>query len=234
MSWSVCSRAPKPARLAAKHGFLPALLAGLLLIHAVPAHADADPASDVLLTQSVFYPYQPRVPPRLEAALNNLLASTAREHMPLKVAIIGMQIELGAIPEYWARPQAYAEFLDNELAYPGPEPLLVVMPQGFGLVGVGPASALAHIPIDASERTYGLTRAAILAVVALADARGHPVATPKLPPPPPGAGGGLPSAAAAGLIAVVALALALTMLRRRSRRRLRRAGARHAVPGGPT
>ena len=200
---------------------LAAMLAASLVLHQAPfARADADPASDVLLTQSVFYPYQPRVSPQLEAALNRLLTSIAHEHMPLKVAIIGMQLELGAIPEYWGKPQAYAEFLDHELAYPGPEPLLVVMPQGFGLVGVRPASALAHVPIDAGERTYGLTRAAILAVVALANANGHAIAAPELPAPP-SEGGGLPGAVLALLGALVVIALTLTALRIRARRRSR-------------
>ena len=222
MSWA--QHIARYARLDAKHGMLAAVLAGLFLVHAVPAHADADPASDVLLTQSVFYPYQPRVSPRLEATLNNLLASIAREHMSLKVAIIGVPLDLGAIPNFFGHPQPYAEFLEREISFNGPQPLLVVMPAGFGLAAVGPASRLAHVPIDAGEQTYGLTRSAVLAVVALADAQGHPIATPRLPPPP-GAGAGLPTAVTAGLVAVLVVALALTMLRLRARRQLRRRAA---------
>jgi hypothetical protein len=198
------------------------LLALALLAHPQSAAADADPASDVLLTQSAFYPYQPRVPPTLEATLNNLLSATAHAHMPLKVAIIGMPLDLGAIPEYFGHPQAYAKFLDNELAYPGPEPLLVVMPAGFGLVGIGPASALARIPIDARESTYGLTRAAILAVVALARAHGQAVSLPALPPPPSMASEGLPAAAIAGFTATLVIVLGLVLLRLRARRRSRK------------
>jgi hypothetical protein len=182
------------------------------------ARGDGDPASDVLLVQSVFYPYQPPVPHALESALNNLLTAAARAHMPLKVALIGSREELGLVPEYFGRPQAYAKFLDREISYNRPQPLLVVMPAGFGLVAAGPASALAHVPIDARRRTYGLTRAAILAVIALARANGHPVATPSIPPAIPAAHGGLPAALLFALpVALLALAGLVAMRRGRSR-----------------
>jgi hypothetical protein len=149
------------------------------------AWADGDPASDVLLAQNAFYPYQPPVPPKLEATLNNLLAASARARMPLKVAIISSPEELGLVPKYFGHPQDYARFLDREISFNGPQPLLVVMPAGFGLAAAGPASALTHIPLDAAQRTYGLTRAAILATVALAHANGHPLsASASLPATP--------------------------------------------------
>jgi hypothetical protein len=149
------------------------------------ARGDGDPASDVLLAQNAFYPYQPPVPPKLEAALNALLASSSREHMPLKVAIVGSREDLGAVPTFFRYPQKYAEFLHLEISYNKPQPLLVVMPSGFGLVSVGPRSALAHLTIDAHDGTYGLTRTAIRAVTLLARANGHklaPIPVPKAAP----------------------------------------------------
>jgi hypothetical protein len=182
------------------------------------AWGDGDPASDVLLVQNVFYPYQPSVPHALETTLDNLLAATAHAHMPLKVAIIGSREELGLVPDYFGRPQAYAEFLDREISYNKPQPLLVVMPAGFGLVAAGPVSALAHVAIDARQRSYGLTRAAILAVIALARANGHPVASPSIPPATPAGHGGLPAALLFGLpVALLALAGLVAMRRGRSR-----------------
>jgi hypothetical protein len=193
----------------------------VLVLHPGCARADADPASDVLLTQSAFYPYQPRVPPRLEATLNSLLSATARARLPLKVAIIEVPLDLGAVPNFFGHPQPYAEFLEREISFNGPEPLLVVMPAGFGLAVAGPASALARVPIDSREQTYGLTRSAILAVVALADASGHPVAMPRIPPPA-GSAGGLRRPLLIALGAALLIVLVLIALRRRALRKRRR------------
>jgi hypothetical protein len=158
------------------------------------ARGDGDPASDVLLAQNAFYPYQPPVPPKLEATLNALLTAAAREHMPLKVAIVGSREDLGAVPTFFGHPQKYAEFLHLEISYNQPQSLLVVMPAGFGLAAAGPASALAHLRIDAHQGTSGLTRTAILAVAALARANGHTLVLRATPPATSGGHGGLPTA----------------------------------------
>lgn len=176
------------------------LLVSALIAIALPsvmvgtARGDGDPASDVLLAQNAFYPYQPRVPPKLEAALNTLLASASREHMPLKVAIIGSREDLGAVPTFFTHPQKYAEFLHLEISYNKPQPLLVVTPFGFGLDSVGPSSELAHLTIDTHHGAYGLTLTAIRAVTMLAHANGHPLAPIPIPAASPAAHRGPPSA----------------------------------------
>lgn len=185
---------------------------------ASPAWADGDPASDVLLAQNAFYPYQPPVSPKLEAALNALLVAAAHAHMPLKVAIIGSREELGLIPNYFGHPQPYAEFLDREISFNKPQPLLVVMPAGFGLAAAGPPSALTHIAIDSRQRTYGLTRAAILAVTALARANGHTITSGPIPTGAPAAHRGLPPAVLFSL-PVALLIVAGTAIRRSGKRR---------------
>ncbi len=207
-------RAPRAAALATSAALL-LVLAGWA--GAAPrALADGDPASDVLLAQSVFYPYQPPVPAKLEAALNGLLRASAHAHMPLKVAIVGAREELGLETRFWLRPQAYADFLDREISFNSPEPLLVVLPDGFGLAHAGPATALAGVKIDAGERTYGLVRAAILAVEALDRAGGHPIAAPAIPTDS-GGGGGPPSALLFGLPALLLVAIAAVPALRRRR-----------------
>jgi hypothetical protein len=145
------------------------------------ALADGDPASDVLLAQNAFFPYQPPVQSQLEAAMNRSLEAAARAGMPLKVAIIGSPEDLGAVPEFFGHPQPYAKFLDREISFNHPQPLLVVMAAGYGLVNTGPASALSGLTVDASHGSYGLTRSAILAVVALSRANGHPISAPAIP-----------------------------------------------------
>jgi hypothetical protein len=191
------------------------------------AWADGDPASDVLLGQSAFYPYQPPVPPKLEATLNALLGATVRAHMPMKVAIIGSQLELGAVPNLYGHPQPYADFLDREISFNKPQPLLVVMPAGFGLAAAGPASALTHLTIDTRHGTYGLTRAAILAVSALARANGHPITLPAIPPAVPAAHDGLLKAVLFSLPVLLLIVAGIAMLKGRKRDAPRR------TPTGP-
>jgi hypothetical protein len=150
--------------------------------HAVPAHANGDPASDVLLAQDVFYPYQPQVSHGLEAAMNTALRGATGVGLSLKVAIIGSPEELGVVPNLFGHPQDYAQFLDREISFNRPQPLLVVMPAGFGLVHAGSPNALAGLAVDGQHGSYGLTRSAILAVVALARAHGSHIATPSIAP----------------------------------------------------
>lgn len=175
-------RPTRDVRLAIRRALTCALVASLLIAtDASPALADADPASDVLLAQNAFFPYQPPVQPALERAMNSALSAAARAWLPLKVAIIDSPEDLGAVPEFLGHPQSYANFLDREISFNSPQPLLVVMAAGYGLAGAGPASALVALPVDASHGSYGLTRSAILAVVALARTNGHPIATPSIP-----------------------------------------------------
>jgi hypothetical protein len=155
---------------------LVAWLAAILLaclLAAPSAIGDGDPASDVLLVQSAFYPYVPRVPAALENQLNALLGAAKAEHMPLKVAIIGSREDLGAVPTFFGNPQKYAEFLEREIGYNTTQPLLVVMPAGFGLAATGPASSLAHLKVSPHAGPAGLTLAAIAAVRTLVLANGH-------------------------------------------------------------
>jgi MYXO-CTERM domain-containing protein len=181
------------------------------------ARGDGDPASDVLLAQNVFYPYQPKVSPALEAGLEKTLGAAARATgVHLKVAIIGTPEELGLVPSLFGHPQAYAQFLDREISFNQQQPLLVVMPAGFGVTPVSDVSALSRVPVYKQQRSDGLVRSAILAVVALAGYRGHPIATPVIAPssskssPPALLVFGLPAA----LLVLVGLALTR---RRRSR-----------------
>jgi hypothetical protein len=148
-----------------------------------PSWADGDPASDVLLAQDAFYPYQPRVSPALEAALEKALHAAGRAGaLRMKAAIIGAPEELGLVPKFFGHPQAYAQFLDREISFNRQQPLLVVMPAGFGVIPANLAKGLAGVPIYAKQHSYGLTRSAILAVVALARVQGHPIATPAISP----------------------------------------------------
>ena len=117
------------------------------------ALADGDPASDVLLGENVFYPYSPQVTPALQRTLNTETAAAKKAGFPLKVALIAGPVDLGVIPDLFDKPQKYADFLDQEISFQRKQPLLVVMPAGYGVSGVGAAAtaALASIPKPAGS-----------------------------------------------------------------------------------
>jgi hypothetical protein len=162
------------------------LLTALVLCPAL-ARADGDPASDVLLGQSVFYPYAPAVSDGLQKQLNAETAAAARAHFPIKVALIESRVDLGVITQLFGKPKQYAKFLDQEISYPSPQPLLVVMAAGYGAQGLPPA-AQATVPSlrpPSGASSESLAEAALSAVRALAKADGHP-----LPAVTTGGGGG--------------------------------------------
>ncbi len=148
----------------------------------VPATAlsDGDPASDVLLAQRVFYPYSPSVSAGLQKTLNAETAAASRAHFPIKVALIDTPVDLGAIPTLFAKPQQYADFLDQEISFAGSKQLLlVVMPDGYGVEGLGiPATDTAsRLKRPVGHASDDLARAAVAALPKLAAAAGHPIAT---------------------------------------------------------
>jgi hypothetical protein len=169
---------------------LAAVLALWSLASAVPSLADADPASDVLLGAPAFFPYQPAVSQALQAQLQRDLAQLQKQGLNLKVAIIESPVDLGAIPNMFGRPQAYAEFLDREISFNQPQPLVVVMPQGFGVSHAGSPSALGGVKIDTAHRSDGLTASAILAVQQIARGAGKSVSGGRVPVGGGSAGGG--------------------------------------------
>jgi hypothetical protein len=158
---------------------LGALLTGLLAT-APAAYSDADPASDVLLSQDVYYPYSPPVSRPLSRQLSGLVAVAKQRGFPLKVALIGTPNDLGGVPHFFGQPQEYAAFLGQELSMPNKPELLVAMPNGYGLFGVPPpaAASLRDLPAPAG-RGDALARQAIVAVPRIARAAGYEVPAPK-------------------------------------------------------
>ncbi|HEY3725974.1 MAG TPA: hypothetical protein VGL51_02295 [Solirubrobacteraceae bacterium] len=196
---------------------LSAALLAAMLVPAVAA-ADGDPASDVLLGENVFYPYNPPVPRAVQRTLNAETAAAKRAGFPLKVALIASPIDLGVIPDLFGKPQKYADFLDQEISFQGKQPLLVVMAAGYGLQGVtGPAKlAVRGLSPPNGKTSTDLAQAAITAVAKLSSAAGHDL---KGVPGVPGAGGGSGGSSTPIVIALAAAAIlvatALIVLRRR-------------------
>jgi hypothetical protein len=198
-----------------------ALVIALLLALAIPAaaRADGDPASDVLLLQDVFTPYAPPVPKPVTAGLSATLKKARAAGYPLKVAVIASKNDLGSVPQFYGRPQPYASFLEREIAFNKPEPLLVVMAAGYGVSEAGPnaLAAIAKQGKPSSGSSDALGRAAIDTTIALAKAHGHTIPPPTLPKATGGGGGGGTSPAIVFGVPVLLLALggALVAIRNR-------------------
>jgi hypothetical protein len=190
-----------------------------------PARADGDPASDELIGANVFYPFSPPVAAGLQKSLNTETAAASRLHFPIKVALIASPADLGAIPSLFAKPQQYADFLDQEISFAGAkQPLLVVMPDGYGVQGfTRPASlAAATLAKPSGRQSDELAQAAIVAVSKLATAAGHRIdGVPGIPAAGTGGGAGgggatVLSIAALAFLAVVTAAAVLWFRRRRA------------------
>lgn len=153
-----------------------ALVAAALTFAMAPsARADGDPASDYLITQKVFFPYDLKVPPAKQQQLVALVDEANRAGFTLRVALISSSYDLGSITSLWQKPQTYARFLGAELKYVYKNRLLVVMPNGFGFNRPGRSAApeyavLAKIPVRPGPT--GLVDSSLAAVQALAKASG--------------------------------------------------------------
>ncbi len=185
-----------------------------------PARADGDPASDVLLGEDVFFPYAPQVTAALQRTLNAETAAARKVHAPIKVALIASPVDLGVIPDLFDKPQQYANFLDQEISFQSKQPLLVVMPAGYGTQGLpaGAASAIAALPKPAGKQSNDLARAAVVAVSRLTASEGHPITGVRGLPGGSSSGGGSNSTILIVLIAAALLtasALGIITLRRR-------------------
>jgi hypothetical protein len=201
-----------------------AAFAALLCISlgATRARADGDPASDVLLGQNVYYPYSPAVASALQSKLNSESAAAAKAHFPIKVALIVSPIDLGVIPELFAKPQKYAAYLDQEISFQTAQPLLVVMAAGYGVKGLSPAAqaAVASLPKPAGNTGNDLAQAAVTAVAKLAQAAGHPLSAGS----GSGSGAGGDRAVLVIVLALAAIATASALLVLRHRQMAARQG----------
>lgn len=150
------------------------LLASLFLVAAFAAagaHADGDPASDILYTQDVFVPF-PKPSAGLVTGLSAAVAAANKGGMKLKVAVLASEADMGTARSLFGRPADYAKFLGFELSYNYDGVLLVVMPAGFGVYKdkTSPTKyehAVSSVNID-SASADGLMRTATSAVRRLA------------------------------------------------------------------
>jgi hypothetical protein len=138
--------------------------------------ADGDPASDVLLSQALFLPWDAGVSATQQGQLAGLLHAAARSGYQLRVALIASPSDLGSVTELWRDPQSYAEFLGQELSLAYHGTLLVVMPNGLGLYrfsGATPTERASLASLHAPGSDASLGSAALTAIQRVSSASGH-------------------------------------------------------------
>jgi hypothetical protein len=175
----------------------------LAMTAAGAAHADGDPASDVLYTDQVFFPYNTTVSKSAQDALVGTVHSANSAGYPIRVALIAQQSDLGAISSLWKKPRQYAKFLSLELGFIYKGSLLIVMPSGLGFAHFkreteADYQTLSTIRVAAGQD--GLSQTAVQAVTMLAAKAGHTI-TP-----------GSTSSKSSGASALLATAIAITLL----------------------
>lgn len=190
-----------------------AAVAAALFIPAA-AQAHGDPASDYLLGQKLFLPFNGKIDGDAATRLEELLDAAAEEKFPIRVAVIGRPTDLGTAFSLFRKPQRYAEFLGLELSFVYPDGLLVVMPNGFGYAVNGDpepkiSRALKSVPPPGPNVTREV-EAALVAVQRIAAAEGR-----KIEPPSDSTARDRITIAAAATAGIALLAALLLYRRRR-------------------
>jgi hypothetical protein len=192
------------------------LIALLAAVHVPAAHADGDPASDVLAEQTVFIPAGTSFPAADQAQLRAVVVAARKAGYPIRVALIATRSDLGAITPLWRNPKGYARFLGEELPDVYDGALLVVMPNGYGVwivsKGNPPEAELNRLgaslegaPIPGSGPATAA--AAVTAVRRMAASAGHPLPAPTATALPAAGGSSGP-----GPIAIAALVLGVGLI----------------------
>jgi hypothetical protein len=153
---------------------------------AAVARADGDPASDVLASQRLFLPQDAGVTANQQAQLGALLTTAERSGYSARVALIASQADLGSVTALWRMPQNYARFLGQELALLYHGPVLIVMPNGYGLYQASGTPTAGQSALAGADRPGSeLGKAALTAVQLIAAAAGHPLPIQQTNAPPP-------------------------------------------------
>lgn len=156
------------------------ILAVLCVALAVPASAlaNGDPPSDILLQAKVYFPVQ-RVSLAEAQKLHAVVNAANAKGYAIRVALIKDENDLGTVPNLLNHPQQYADFLGPEIRFVYRGDLLVVMPDGLGIMSTDqtppPKQAIAGMQVEAGGSPDGLAQTAEEAVTALSAAAGHPI-----------------------------------------------------------
>jgi hypothetical protein len=147
-----------------------------------PARAHGDPASDYLLTQKLFLPFDAKIDSGALHRLSKVVDGATNAGFKIRVALILTRGDLGTAFSLFDKPQRYAEFLGFELSFVYRDRLLVVMPTGYGFSVGGKkdrraSRLLAGLPRPGKNATKEVD-AATAAVKRLAAASGVRLSVP--------------------------------------------------------
>jgi len=158
-------------------------LAVVLAALALPgaAGANGDPASDVLLTQQVFLPFEAPISKSAASELKQTVAAANEKGYTVRVALIPFTGDLGTAVSLWGHPRDYSKFLGSEIAFVYKNRLLVAMPSGFGFYdGKKPVTREQRVlaKVKPGRTPTELAESASKAVRALAASKGITVPKP--------------------------------------------------------
>ena len=166
---------------------LTALIAVFVCCFGGVAWADGDPASDVLASARVFWPYNLKVPEDSRARLNETVNTVTRNGLPVRVAMVQSEFDLGSVGVLFGHPQDYSQFLAQGLANFNRDWVVVVMPGGYGVYHCVPIADVGAcekaLPAEADQKRLralapvsksgeDMAAAAELAVRTFAEGRG--------------------------------------------------------------
>jgi hypothetical protein len=162
------------------------LLAALLALLTAPAIAFAhgDAASHYLETGSLYPSFAKQPSQAVELQLLGLLDAAKASGYPLKVALVADESDVIDMPEMLGRPQAYAEYVAEQLEgvrVAVDAPIVVISPSGVGIAGPHASDATDGLGIPAGATGDQLAALALTAVRQVAAAGGH--ALPATVPP---------------------------------------------------
>jgi hypothetical protein len=153
------------------------------LVAAPAGLADADPASDFLLTQPAFVPPDGGIPAADAAQLQATLAAAKARGYEIRVALIPTNYDMGSVGVLFKQPRRYARFLGQELIFVYHGRVLVAMPNGYAVVNKGKPVPAAQAIVDKlpapGSNGHSMATGATAAVAKLAGAAGVVVAAPK-------------------------------------------------------
>jgi hypothetical protein len=110
------------------------LLAACAITLAPAALADGDPASDILVSRSIFEGVGTKTTAQQRAKLQALVTYVSTHGFPLKIALVPTAADLGSYSQLWEDASDYAgKYLGKELSLIYHGNLLVVMPEHYGL-----------------------------------------------------------------------------------------------------
>jgi hypothetical protein len=115
------------------------------LLSPVAARANGDPASDYLLTEKLFLPFNAPIDRGVLNRLRTVVDEANAAGFKIRVALILTPGDLGTAFSLFGKPQRYSEFLGFELSFVYRGRLLVVMPDGFGYAVGGRKDSAARV-----------------------------------------------------------------------------------------